>query len=111
MRLNYKLEKFFDIITEFVGFFTVALIVFMAINSNVNSGNGFLPTNVLNVLVKVREYAVLGIVALVGVQFALKRGFIIFIIYALIVAAGIILIYFPGMLPFLSPAVKSILVI
>lgn len=98
MKLSSGTEKVVDVICEVGAFFTVILIVLMAINHAVG-GAGFLPENIAKILGSVREIAILVVVGLAGLQFALKRGFVIFLIYAALVAAAVILLFFPGVLP------------
>lgn len=97
------LEKVVDLITEILAFLTVALIVFVFINRYVAGrsadGVGFIPVKAEKILESVREIAILLVVGLAGLQFSLKHGFIIFLIYAVLVAAAVIFLFFPGVLP------------
>ena len=95
MKLGEKLEKIVDVIGEVFAFLTVALLVFVF----VNRWQGFLPENVANILESVLTIAVLVVVALAGLEFALKRGLVVFIIYGVMVAAAVIFLFFPGVLP------------
>lgn len=103
LKLGSKLEKVVDVIGEILAFLTVALIVFMYINRIVAhksaDGTGFLSLDVTRVLESIREIAILLVVGLAGLEFALKRGFVVFLIYAVLVTAAIIFIFFPGVLP------------
>ena len=103
LSLGGKMEKAVDLLGEILAFLTVALIVFMYINRIVAyksaDGTGFLPADVTRVLESVREIAILLVVGLAGLEFALKHGFVVFIIYAVLVAAAVIFIFFPGVLP------------
>lgn len=100
--MNEGMEKVVDVITEILAFFTVALIVLLYINSYVagraTDGVGFLPVKASNVLHTVREIAILLVVGLAGLQFSLKHLFL-FIPYALLVAAAVIFMFFPNVLP------------
>lgn len=102
-KMGESMEKVVDTITEILAFLTVILIVLVFVNRMVmdksSDGTGFLPVKVANVMESIREIAILLIVGLAGLQFALKRGFIIFILYALLVAAAVIFLFFPGVLP------------
>lgn len=101
--MGRRLEKAVDLIGEILAFLTVALIVFMYINRIVayksSDGTGFLSYDVTRILESVREIAILLVVGLAGLEFALKHGFVVFIIYAALVAAAVIFIFFPGVLP------------
>lgn len=95
MKLGSGLEKIVDILGEIFAFLTVALLVFVF----VNRWQGFLPDKATEIVESVLTIAVLAVVALSGLEFALKRGFIVFIIYAALVAAAVIFLFFPGVLP------------
>lgn len=101
--MKSSLEKVVDIIGEILAFFTVALIVLLFINRYVagraSDGVGFLPVKLSEVLESIREIAVLLVVGLAGLEFAIKRGIIVFIIYAALVAVAVIFLFFPGVLP------------
>ena len=111
MKNDNKLEHVVDIITEILAFLTVVLIVFVYINRFVAGraadGVGFLPVKAANVLETIREISILLIVALAGLQFALKHGWVVFIIYAVIVAAAVIFMFFPNVLPVASKSVLT----
>lgn len=102
MKMGETMEKFVDVIGEILAFFTVALIVLLFVNRYVAGraadGIGFLPETVSNVLESVREIAVLLVVGLAGLELALKH-FWLFIPYAVLVAAAVIFLFFPGVLP------------
>ncbi len=99
MKMGEQAEKVVDIITEILAFVTVAFIVFLSINRYVKDGAGFFSVKTTEMLESIREIAVLAIVGLAGLQFALKRGIIIFIFYAILVAAAVVLLFFPNVLP------------
>lgn len=113
MKLGERIEKVVDIITEILAFLTVTLIVLLFINRFVagraDSGIGFIPLKATAILESIREIAVLLVVALAGLQFALKRNVIIFILYALLVAVAVIFLFFPNVLTWI-PASKSALI-
>ncbi len=109
MKMGEKLEKVVDVIGEILAFFTVALIVFLSINRYVNNGAGFMPENVTKIMESIREIAVLLVVGLAGLEFALKRGFVVFLIYAILVAAAVIFLFFPGVLPATQAAITALL--
>lgn len=102
MKMNEGMEKVVDIITEILAFFTVALIVLLYVNSYVAGraadGVGFIPAKATQVLKTVREITILLVVGLAGLQFSLKHLFL-FIPYALLVAAAVIFMFFPNVLP------------
>lgn len=102
MKDDNKLEKVVDVITEILAFLTVALIVLVYVNRFVAGKmgtSGFLPVKAASILETVREICILLVVALAGLQFSLKHGWFVFIIYAILVAAAVIFMFFPNVLP------------
>lgn len=97
MKMGQSLERVVDVITEILAFFTVLFILFVYLN---RAFDFVTSEKALGIIESVREISVLLIVGLAGLQFALKRGFIIFIVYAAVVAFAIILMFFPNVLPF-----------
>ena len=95
MKLGESMEKVVDVICEILGFLTVALMVFVFINR----AYPFLPENATKIIESILYIAVLLVLALAGLQFALKRGIVVFIIYALLVAAAVVFLFFPNVLP------------
>lgn len=80
-----KFEKLFDIIGEIAAFLTITLIALLFLNAKYN----FLPANAAQVMSDIREYAILGTLIVVGLEFACKRNFIIVILYFVIVAVAL----------------------
>lgn len=113
MKMGEKLEKVVDVIGEVLAFLTVALIVLLFVNRYVagraTDGIGFLPLKASQIMESIREIAVLLVVGLAGLEFALKRGFVVFIIYAVLVAAAVIFLFFPGVLPATQSTVVALL--
>lgn len=95
-KMSSGLEKAVDLVGEVLAFLTVALIVFLFANDAWH----FIPAgNVVNILKSAREICILLVVGLAGLEFALKRGFVVFLIYAILVALAVIFLFFPGVLP------------
>ncbi len=90
--LGGSAEKFFDIIGEIIGFLTILLIILVFSNAKW----GFLPENIATILITVQTYAIIATVGVVSLEFAAKRGWILFIIIAALVAAAIIITLLPG---------------
>ena len=102
MSKDNQLEHVVDVITELLAFLTVVLIVLVYVNRFVAGKMGtagFLPVKAANILETVREISILLVVALAGLQFSLKHGWVVFIIYAVLVAAAVIFMFFPNVLP------------
>jgi hypothetical protein len=71
---NEKLEKVLDFLGEVLGFLTVVLYAVLIINGTWQ----FIPQGTLyNVLVVAKSYAALAVVAIVGLEAAVKRGFLV----------------------------------
>ena len=85
-------QKFFDILGEIMGFLTILLIVLLFAHQQWD----FLPEGLATTLFVIREYAIIITVAVVCLEFAAKRGWILFIIIALIVAVAIIFSLLPN---------------
>ncbi len=92
VKLGTNAERMIDTIGEILGLLTIALIAFLYIEAQWP----FLPTKLAGVLWVIREYAIIIVVALKGMELILKRNsFILFIIYAALVAVAIIFSFFP----------------
>lgn len=91
-----RLEKVIDVVGEIAGFLTVLLIAFIYIDGM--AGN-FVGPDARSILLTVREFAILIVVGLAGLEFALKRGIVVFIFYGLVIAFCIICMWFPQTLP------------
>ncbi len=99
MKLGEKFEVVVDVITEIVAFFMVLLIAFMYLNYAIDLAIVD-SVKALQVLETIKEFGTIIIVGLAGLQFALKRGLVVFIIYAAVIAFIVIMMFFPGVLPF-----------
>jgi hypothetical protein len=81
-----KFEKLFDILGEIAAFLTIALIAALFLNARYN----FIPADTVSVLETIREYAILGTLVIVGLEFACKKGIIVFALYAALAVVAII---------------------
>jgi hypothetical protein len=81
-----KFEKLFDILGEICAFLTIALIAALFLNVQYN----FIPVDTANMLEIVKQYAVLGTLIIVGLEFACKKGLIVFVLYAALAAVALI---------------------
>lgn len=90
---NEKLEKCLDILGEILGFLTVVLYAVLIINGTWQ----FIPQGTLyNVLVVAKSYAALAVVAIVGLEAAVKRGFLFKLVFLILLAIIVIFQFFPG---------------
>ena len=90
---NERLEKALDLLGEILGFLTVALYAVLIINGTWQ----FIPEgNLYNILIVAKTYASLVVVAIVGLEAAVKRGFIFKLIFLILLAIIIIFQFFPG---------------
>ena len=87
-----NLEKFFDILGEIIAIVMVLVYALWIINLHFN----FLPVEVVNVLAIVKEYGLLVLVAVVGLEAMSKRNFILRLIFYALVALIVIFLFFPG---------------
>ena len=98
LKVGEGIERGVDFIGEILAFLTVALWVFMFFQYTFN----FIPADatvgewsVANLLEYIKYWATLLVLGLKGFEFAVKRGFIMFIIYGVLIAACIIFMFIP----------------
>ena len=108
--IGAKLEKGIDFIGEVLAFFTVGLWVFMFLQYTFS----FIPADamagswtVVGMLEYIKTWATLLILGLKGLEFALKRGFMTFLIYIALVAACVIFMFLPSVWENLFGAVAA----
>ena len=90
---NEKLEKVLDFLGEVLGFLTVVLYAVLIINGTWQ----FIPQGTLyNVLVVAKSYAALDVVAIVGLEAAVKRGFLFKLVFLILLAVIVVFQFFPG---------------
>ena len=86
-------EKVFDILGEILAVLTIALYAVLIINANWT----FIPEgSLLNFLKRIREYAALVVVAIVGFEAMVKGGFIAKLLYLIFVGLIVLVMFFPG---------------
>lgn len=95
MAIRKGLERVVDLAGEILAFFTIALILLLYINGHF----GFLPQDLTNTLSVVREIAIIAVVGLKGLEFALKGRLIRMIIFLVLFLGVIIFMFFPGSVP------------
>ncbi|MBR4002820.1 MAG: hypothetical protein IKI95_01955 [Clostridia bacterium] len=90
---NEKLEKVLDLLGEILGFLTVVLYAVLIINGTWQ----FIPQGTFyNILVVAKSYAALAVVAIVGLEAAVKRGFLFKLVFLILLAIIVIFQFFPG---------------
>ena len=87
-----KLEKVFDVLGEILAFVTALAWALVIINANFN----FLPEIVVNIFNIAKEWLLLVLVGVVGLEATIKRNFIIRLIFYILMAILIIFHCFPG---------------
>lgn len=86
-------EKVFDILGEILAVATVVLYVVLIINANW----AFIPQGTfLDILLIIKNYAALLVVAIVGFEAMVKRNFVFKLIYIILLAVIIVFQFFPG---------------
>lgn len=90
---NEKLEKILDTVGEILAFITVALYAVLIVNATWT----FIPQGTFfDILLIAKNYASLAVVVVVGLEAVVKRGFIIKLIFIILLAIVIIFQFFPG---------------
>lgn len=98
-KLGGRLEIIIDAIGEIIAYLAIFMILFMYVNGVFD----FLPDSTTVLLTYIREIVIIGVVALKGFEFALKRGFFATIFFGAVVLAVVVFMFFPESLPsFLS---------
>jgi hypothetical protein len=90
------IEIVIDVIGEILAFFTVILILLMCING---AFNNFMGVKATKALTYVREIAIVVVIGLKGLEFALKRSWILTGIFIVLLAAIAVFMFFPSSLP------------
>lgn len=96
--MSHRVERFIDVLGEILAFLTVALWVFMFFQYTFGFLNGINvgTWTLVGLLEYIKIWATLLVLGLKGFEFALKRGFLIFIIYVVLIAACVIFMFIPN---------------
>lgn len=86
------MKKLLNILTGICAFLTVAVYAVLLIHSSWN----FIPDVVYNVLVVVKVWAPLVVVAIAGLEFTRGKNFIVKLVFYILLAAVVISMFFPG---------------
>ena len=89
------LEVIVDIIGEILAFFTVFLLLFMLINGKFQ----FLPEDITAMMTHILFFAIIVILGLKGLEFSLKRSWLLTIVFGALVVGVIVFLFFPEALP------------
>lgn len=86
-------EKIFDILGEVMAILTIVLYAVLIINANWS----FIPAGkFLDILLIIKDYAALIVVAIVGFEAMVKFGFILKLLFLLLLAVIVVFMFFPG---------------
>ena len=93
MVLGRKVEKVVDIVGEILAMATIVLVVVMLANDKW----GFiqLETAMYDILNTVKNFAIVAVLGLSALEFALKRNIIIFIICAAAIVVAFVFVFIP----------------
>ena len=72
MTIGRNLSKYFDFLGEILAVLTIMLIAFLFINANFGLIGS---ADTVSVLTAIRDYAILGTLIIVGLEFSVKRSF------------------------------------
>lgn len=98
MTVGRNLTKFFDFLGEILAVLTIMLIAFLFLNANF----GFIGSaDTVTTLTLIRDYAILGTLIIVGLEFSVKRSFVWFVIFLALAAIAVIFTFFPQAVQFL----------
>ena len=101
MVLGKKLEKVFDFLGEILAVLTIILVAFLYINGTFKF---ITDQNLITLLYTIREYAILGTIIVVGIEFAVKRSFMFFVLFCVVATVAVLFSFFPDAIPaFLLP--------
>ena len=87
-------SKIFTVIGQIMAFLSVVLLGLVFVNDGIVQ---FLPSDFLNTLRTIKEYAVMFTLIVVGFSFACRRGLILFILYC-VLAVAVVGFSFPALL-------------
>jgi hypothetical protein len=96
MTIGRNLSRFFDLLGELLAVLTIMLIAFLFLNTNFNFVGD---SATLNMLTTIRDYAILGTLIIVGLEFSVKRSFVWFVIFLILAAIAVLFTFFPQALP------------
>ncbi|HEY8390622.1 MAG TPA: hypothetical protein VIL26_06725 [Clostridia bacterium] len=90
--IGKPLEKVLDVIGEVLAFLVILLLAF----SFINTAFGLTDNEILlKVIAITKTYAIIGVVAIVGLEFVIDKGLILTLIYLALVAVVVIFSFFP----------------
>ena len=86
----------FDFLGEILAVLTIMLIAFLFINANFGLIGS---ADTVSVLTAIRDYAILGTLIIVGLEFSVKRSFAWFVIFLVLAAIAVLFTFFPQAVP------------
>jgi len=96
MKLGKKLTHVFDFLTEVLAPVTIALIAFLYLNANFDF---ITDANTISLLASLREYLIVATLICAGLEFAVKRSFLFFILFCALSAICVVFMFFPDSVP------------
>ncbi len=86
-----KMKKLWNVLGQIFGFLTIALYAFLYTDAQFHFG---LDPAIMDILNMVKEYAALGVAAIVGMELVSGKGLFV-LIYLIILAVVVIFMFFP----------------
>jgi hypothetical protein len=79
-----------------IGCLLAVLLMLLMLFLQMNSAFIGIDSKIIGILRMVKEWATIILIVIVGMEAAVKKGFIVFIIFAALAAALVIFTFFPG---------------
>lgn len=91
MIFGRKVEKVVDIVGEILGMATMILVVVLLANDKW----AFIDGTILTTLNTIKNFAIVAVLGLTALEFALKRNLLIFIICAAVIVIAFVFVFIP----------------
>ena len=91
MIIGRGVEKFIDIVGEILAMATMVLVVLLFANTKW----GFIGADAVKVLEPIKNFAIVAVLGLKSLEFALKRNVIFFIICAAVIVVAFVFVFVP----------------
>ncbi len=91
MIIGRGVEKFIDIVGEILAMATMVLVVLLFANAKW----GFIGADAVKVLEPIKNFAIVAVLGLKSLEFALKRNVIFFIICAAVIVVAFVFVFVP----------------
>ncbi len=87
------MKKLWNVLGQIFGFLTIALYAFLYTDAQFHFG---IDPAIMDILILVKEYAALGVAAIVGMELVSGKGLFV-LIYLIILAVVVIFMFFPDL--------------